>query len=113
MTKNAYFSLIQNLMPHPNTFKNVSRINKEDIISIDLHMNSIKKISVQFVSDRSCSLLEFIDYLLVFLYSVPGHGSKIKQRMLYASCKESVIDNIEKKFGIPFEKKVTESFPRE
>jgi hypothetical protein len=37
---------------------------------------------------------------------VPGHGSKIKQRMLYASCKESVIDNIEKKFGISFDKKV-------
>ncbi len=26
--------------------------------------------------------------------------------MVYASCKESVIDNIEKKFGINFEKKV-------
>ncbi|CAF1563673.1 unnamed protein product [Adineta ricciae] len=41
-----------------------------------------------------------------FLYSVPGHGSKIKQRMVYASCKESVIDNIEKKHGITFERKL-------
>ncbi len=49
---------------------------------------------------------------LVFLYSVPGHGSKIKQRMLYASCKESVIDNIEKKFGINFDKKVKKVFHR-
>ena len=45
--------------------------------------------------------------ILVFLYSVPGHGSKIKQRMLYASCKESVIENLEKKYGISFEKKVS------
>ncbi|CAF1002276.1 unnamed protein product [Rotaria sordida] len=43
---------------------------------------------------------------LFFLYSVPGHGSKIKQRMLYASCKESVIDTIEKKFGISFDRKL-------
>ncbi|UJR35849.1 hypothetical protein I4U23_028593 [Adineta vaga] len=41
-----------------------------------------------------------------FLYSVPGHGSKIKQRMVYASCKESVIDTIEKKFGITFDRKL-------
>ncbi|UJR10174.1 hypothetical protein I4U23_014390 [Adineta vaga] len=43
---------------------------------------------------------------IFFLYSVPGHGSKIKQRMLYASCKESVIDTVEKKYGINFEKKL-------
>jgi len=43
---------------------------------------------------------------ILFLYSVPGHGSKIKQRMVYASCKESVIDNIERKFGIHFDKKL-------
>ncbi|CAF4546842.1 unnamed protein product [Rotaria sp. Silwood1] len=43
---------------------------------------------------------------LFFLYSVPGHGSKIKQRMLYASCKESVIDTIEKKMGIFFDRKL-------
>ncbi|CAF4258603.1 unnamed protein product [Adineta steineri] len=41
-----------------------------------------------------------------FLYSVPGHGSKIKQRMVYASCKESVIDTIEKKFGINLDRKL-------
>jgi len=40
------------------------------------------------------------------MYSVPGHGAKIKQRMMYASCKESVIDHTEKRFGIHFEKKV-------
>ena len=45
-------------------------------------------------------------YFSVFLYSVPGHGSRIKQRMVYASCKESFIDTIEKKFGISIEKKV-------
>ncbi len=43
---------------------------------------------------------------LVFLYSVPGHGTKIKQRMVYASCKESVIDAIEKTISITFDRKV-------
>ncbi|CAF0938672.1 unnamed protein product [Rotaria sordida] len=43
---------------------------------------------------------------ILFLYSVPGHRSHVKQRMIYASCKESVIDNIEKKFGIIFDKKL-------
>ncbi|CAF2387793.1 unnamed protein product [Rotaria sp. Silwood2] len=43
---------------------------------------------------------------ILFLYSVPGHRSQVKQRMVYASCKESVIDNIEKKFGIICDKKL-------
>lgn len=43
---------------------------------------------------------------IVFMYSVPGHGAKIRQRMVYASGKESVIDHIEKRFGIHFEKKL-------
>lgn len=43
---------------------------------------------------------------MLFLYSVPGYGSKIKQRMVYASCKESVIETIEKKFGIPVERRL-------
>ncbi|CAF1216208.1 unnamed protein product [Adineta steineri] len=43
---------------------------------------------------------------IFFLYSVPGSGSKVKQRMMYASCKESVIDNIEKRMGIIFDKKL-------
>lgn len=42
----------------------------------------------------------------VFLYSVPGQGSKIKQRMVYASCKESVIETIEKRFSIHIDKKI-------
>lgn len=50
---------------------------------------------------------------ILFLYSVPGHGSKIKQRMVYASCKESFIDTIEKKFGISIEKKVEISDARD
>jgi len=43
---------------------------------------------------------------ILFLYSVPGSGSKIKERMVYASCKESVIGNIEEKFGIKIERKL-------
>ncbi|CAF2174953.1 unnamed protein product [Rotaria magnacalcarata] len=43
---------------------------------------------------------------ILFLYSVPGHSSRVKERMIYASCKESVIDNIENKFGLTFDKKL-------
>lgn len=43
----------------------------------------------------------------VFLYSVPGHGVKISQRMIYASCKGSVIDAIEKQYEVTFERKVS------
>ncbi len=42
---------------------------------------------------------------LVFLLSIPGHGTKIKQRTVYASCKQSVIDTIEKQYGIIFDRK--------
>ena len=54
--------------------------------------------------DRRASLIPLVS---VFLYSVPGSGSKIKERMVYASCKESVISNIEEKFGVKIERKVT------
>lgn len=43
---------------------------------------------------------------IFFLYSVPGSGSKIKERMVYASCKESVVNNIEEKFGLKIERKL-------
>ncbi|CAF1124371.1 unnamed protein product [Didymodactylos carnosus] len=47
------------------------------------------------------------------IYSVPGYGSAIKQRMIYASCKESVIDYIEKKFAVVFDKKIEITEPSE
>ncbi|CAF0782818.1 unnamed protein product [Didymodactylos carnosus] len=47
------------------------------------------------------------------IYSVPGYNSAIKQRMVYASCKESVIDHIEKKFGVMFDKKIEITEPTE
>jgi len=50
MIMNEYFYLIRNLMQHPNIFKNVYRMNREDIISIDLNMTSTKQISIQFVT---------------------------------------------------------------
>jgi len=60
-----------------------------------------------FVSYENHHLFNIQSLLnLVFLYSVPGHGIKIKLRMVYASCKESVIDTIEKKYGITFDRKV-------
>jgi hypothetical protein len=50
MIMNEYFYLIRNLMQHRNIFKNVYRMNREDIISIDLNMTSTKQISIRFVT---------------------------------------------------------------
>jgi len=42
----------------------------------------------------------------VFIYSSPGFKSGIKERMLYASCKEPLITIVEDKLGLPIAKKV-------
>lgn len=77
-------------------------------MSIDLNMILITKQSLLLVSFKKEKSFTNIQSLsnLVFLYSVPGHGAKIKQRMVYASCKESVITAIEKQYGITFDRKV-------
>lgn len=42
----------------------------------------------------------------VFIYSMPGYSVSIKERMLYSSCKNSVVDAIEKIYSIPIDKKI-------
>ena len=37
---------------------------------------------------------------------MPGYSVSIKERMLYSSCKNSVVDVLEKIYNIPIEKKV-------
>ena len=42
----------------------------------------------------------------VFIYSMPGYSVSIKERMLYSSCKNAVVDVIEKIYNIEIAKKV-------
>ena len=42
----------------------------------------------------------------VFIYSMPGYSVSIKERMLYSSCKNSVVDTIENQFNIDIDKKI-------
>jgi len=42
----------------------------------------------------------------VFIYSMPGYSISIKERMLYSSCKNAVVDVIEKVYSIPLAKKI-------
>jgi len=42
----------------------------------------------------------------VFVYSMPGYSVSIKERMLYSSCKNSVVEVIDKVYSIPIAKKI-------
>jgi len=42
----------------------------------------------------------------VFIYSMPGYSVSIKERMLYSSCKNSVVEAIQKLYSIDIAKKV-------
>ncbi|PWA28487.1 hypothetical protein CCH79_00016338, partial [Gambusia affinis] len=48
------------------------------------------------------------DYLesTVFIYSMPGYKCSIRERMLYSSCKNNLIDMVETKLQIEIEKKL-------
>ena len=47
-----------------------------------------------------------ISAVSVFIYSMPGYSVSIKERMLYSSCKNSVVDVLERIYSIPIDKKV-------
>ena len=51
-------------------------------------------------SSKSCVAIS------VFIYSMPGYSVSIKERMLYSSCKNAVVDVIEKVYNIEIAKKV-------
>ena len=42
----------------------------------------------------------------VFIYSMPGYSVSIKERMLYSSCKNSVVEVLERVYSINIDKKV-------
>ena len=47
----------------------------------------------------------------VFIYSMPGYSCSIRERMLYSSCKSSVIDVIENQCQLNITKKVSHRYP--
>merc|ERR1711892_1354275 len=49
----------------------------------------------------------------VFIYSMPGYSVPIKERMMYSSCRNAVVDVMEKTLNIPLEKKVEVSIGSE
>lgn len=50
---------------------------------------------------------------LVFIYSMPGYSCSIRERMLYSSCKSSVIDVIENQCQLNITKKIEIDDPAE
>merc|ERR1712059_60931 len=42
----------------------------------------------------------------VFIFSMPGYSVSIKERMMYSSCKNAVVDVLEKTYKIQLEKKI-------
>ena len=45
-------------------------------------------------------------FYLVFIYSMPGYSVSIKERMLYSSCKNFMVDIIDKHYNIQIHKKI-------
>jgi len=43
---------------------------------------------------------------ILFIYSMPGYSVSIKERMLYSSCKNSLVDTIQNHFNIEISRKV-------
>ncbi|XP_030633423.1 twinfilin-2-like [Chanos chanos] len=43
---------------------------------------------------------------VVFIYSMPGHSCSIKERMLYSSCKNRLLDEVERDFQLDITKKL-------
>ena len=46
------------------------------------------------------------NYFLVFIYSMPGYSVSIKERMLYSSCKNAVVNVLENVYSIQIDKKI-------
>lgn len=43
---------------------------------------------------------------IVFIYTMPGYNCSIKERMLYSSCKASLVDRLESQLGLEITKKI-------
>ena len=45
-------------------------------------------------------------FYLVFIYSMPGYSVPIKERMMYSSCRNAVVEVIEMSLNIKLDKKI-------
>lgn len=58
------------------------------------------------LNGTSCFLISLSFVFAVFIYSMPGYKCSIRERMLYSSCKNPLVDMVENKLKIEIEKKV-------
>ena len=49
-----------------------------------------------------------IVFVAVFIYSMPGSSCRIKERMLYSSCKSRLLEDVAKDYHLEVAKKVTD-----
>lgn len=55
-----------------------------------------------------CSIVRItITFFVVFIYSMPGYRCPIKERMLYSSCKNELLEVLDAQMGITLVRKVT------
>ncbi|XP_076344198.1 twinfilin-1-like isoform X1 [Tachypleus tridentatus] len=50
---------------------------------------------------------------VVFIYSMPGYNCSVKERMLYSSCKNPLLEYVEDKIGVLIAKKLEVDDPKE
>ena len=51
-------------------------------------------------------MTEFLPCVSVFIYSMPGYSVPIKERMLYSSCKNAVVEILQKHYDIEIVKNI-------
>lgn len=72
------------------------------IISVLVVLNEL----VLILGDLSCFYMGPSVFLAVFIYSMPGYTCSIKERMLYSSCKNRLLDEVERDYQLEVTKKV-------
>ncbi len=76
------------------------------------HPDSVHNACLQCLCTLKCLLFLHLSVrsccspTAVFVYSMPGFKSSIKERMLYSSCKEPVVSVVEEQIGRSVDKKV-------
>ncbi|CAL1526647.1 unnamed protein product [Lymnaea stagnalis] len=81
----------------------------DDQFFFPVHLFNPEAPVVEFQSMHSLLLLLLLP---VFIYSMPGYKCSIRERMLYSSCKNPLVDQLAK-LGIEIEKKIEVDDPSE
>lgn len=72
------------------------------VVSVLVVLNAL----VLILGDFSCFNMGPSVFLAVFIYSMPGYTCSIKERMLYSSCKNRLLDEVERDYQLEVTKKV-------